>query len=211
MKIYQITNFKIIIDYADLIIIIVIIFFLWIVYDEPFENRIFNYRKLLNMICEFGILIFYIIRYSEFAKFKNFLFAKDDIYKDKGSFDIEENYYFPNKVFNLDSFPVEMSLNMLLTRLIYIIIPQNWYCYYIYKVDFISKKEYIKYFLGIHLFINLFSLLFLSIFEFLPYGYYENLIYNWNNNPIKSIELSSTKDYEFARIKTKKKQYKFYK
>ena len=73
------------------------------------------------MIYELGILIFYIIRYSEFVKFKKFLFVKEAIYKDKTIYDNEENYYFPNKVFNLDSFPVAISLNMLLIRLIYII------------------------------------------------------------------------------------------
>jgi len=36
-------------------------------------------------------------------------------------------------------------------------------------------------------------------------------MYNWNVKPIKSIELSPTEDYEFAKIKTKKKEYKFYK
>jgi len=81
------------------------------------------------MIYEFGILIFYIIRYSEFVKFKNFLFAKEYIYKDKGIYDNEENYYFPNKVFNLDSFPVAISINMLIIRLIYIIIPQESHVY----------------------------------------------------------------------------------
>ena len=47
------------------------------------------------MIYEFGILIFYIIRYSEFVKFKKFLFVKEAIYKDKTIYDNEENYYFP--------------------------------------------------------------------------------------------------------------------
>ena len=47
------------------------------------------------MLYELGILIFYIIRYLEFVKLKNFLFIKEDIYKDKGIYDNEENYYFP--------------------------------------------------------------------------------------------------------------------
>jgi len=92
---------------------------------EHFDNKIFNFKKILNMIYELGNLIFYIIRYSEFVKFKNVLFVKDDIYKDKAIYDNEENYYFPNKVFNLDSFPVSLSLNMQLIHLIYIIIPKE--------------------------------------------------------------------------------------
>ena len=120
------TSFKNIIYYGDPIIIAVISYYFCEIYKEPFGNRIFNFKKILNMIYELGILIFYIIRYSEFVKFKKFLFVKEDIYKDKGNYDNEENYYFPDKVFNLDSFPVAISLNMLLFRLIYIIIPQKW-------------------------------------------------------------------------------------
>ena len=49
------------------------------------------------------------------------------------------------------------------------------------------------------------------MYESRSFGYYNNLMYNWNTNPIKSIELSPTEDYEFAKIKTKKKEYSFYK
>ena len=59
--------------------------------------------------------------------------------------------------------------------------------------------------------IHFYTLLYGSLYEGYKFGYYDNLIYNWNTNPIKSIELSPAKDYEFGRIKAKKKIYKFYK
>ena len=147
------TNFKNIIDYGDIIIIIVIFYYAFDIYREPLGNRVFSFRKISNMIYELGILIFYLIRYSEFAEFKNFLFTKEDIYKDKGIYDKEENYYFPNKVFNLDSFPVAISLNMLLIRLIYIIIPLESHVHFGNKNENLDEENFIACSLGFFLFI----------------------------------------------------------
>jgi len=210
------TSFKNIIYYGDLIIIVVISYYVCEIYKESIGNRIFNFTKILNMIYELGILIFYIIRYSEFVKFKIFLYAKEDIYKDKGIYDNEDNYYFPNKVFNLDSFPAAISLNILIIRLIYIIIPKEWHIFlkkYNTEINYIETKEEFcnECFFYIRTIIYFYFLISLSIYESNSFGYYDNLMYNWNANPIKSIELSSKKDYEFARIKTKNKEYKFYK
>ena len=210
------TSFKNIIYYGDPIIIAVISYYFCEIYKGPFGNRIFNFNKILNMIYELGILIFYIIRYSEFVKFKKFLFVKEDIYKDKGNYDNEENYYFPDKVFNIDSFPVAISLNMLLFRLIYIIIPQKWHfcskiCYKKNKNLKLYGQDYHKYLYIINLSIYTIVLITLSILESRSFVYYDNIMYNWNTNPIKSIELSPTEDYEFARIKTKERENIFYK
>ena len=208
------TNFKNIINYVDLLILELICYYIisFSIFLEHFSNRIFDFSKFFNMIYELGIFIFYIIRYSEFVKFKNFLFAKEDIYKDKGIYDYEENFYFPNKNFNLDSFPVAISINILIIRLIYIIIPEEWHiCLKECNNENRCCKNSKKIFLNSSLYIYTIFLVHLSIFEFGSFGYYDNLMYNWNTNPIKSIEFSHKKDYEFARIKTKKKEYKFYK
>ena len=120
---------------------VLIIYYFSSIFLEHLDNRIIDFQKILNMIYEFGILIFYIIRYSEFVKFKKFLFVKEAIYKDKTIYDNEENYYFPNKVFNLDSFPAAISLNILIIRLIYIIIPKEWH---IFLKKYNTENNYIE-------------------------------------------------------------------
>ena len=56
-----------------------------------------------------------------------------------------------------------------------------------------------------------FFISFISVMEFDFFGDNDNILYNWQTNPIKSIELSPTKNYEFATIKTIMKDYSFYK
>ena len=211
------SNFKNFIYYGDLIIFAVISQYIFFIFIEPYENRVFDYNKIFNIIYELAILIFYIIRYTKFSKFRNFLFENEDIYKDKAFYefyDKEKKYYFPNKVFNLDSFPISISINILLIRIIYLIFPQKWH--YFFKEEnnnSLPNKEFVSYIYHISKskIICLYFLFFLPTFEGGLFGYYDNLMYNWNTNPIKSIELSDTKDYEIGRIKTKKKNYKFYK
>ena len=118
-----IVNFKNLVEYGDLLIFIVIIYYIFTIFAEKYENCEFDFNKIFNIIYELGILIYYIIRYTKFIKVKNFLFANEHIYKDKSIYDNEKDYYFPNLIFNLDSFPVSISISMLLIRLIYMIVP----------------------------------------------------------------------------------------
>ena len=211
------SNFTNFIYYGDLIIFAVISLYIFFIFIEPYENRIFDYDKIFNFIYELIILVFYVIRYAKFSKFKNFLFENKDIYKDQAFYefyDKEKKYYFPNKVFNLDSFPLSISINILLIRIIYLIFPQKWH--YFFKEEnneSLPNKKFVSYIyhISISKIIVAFFLFFLPNFEGGLFGYYDNLMYNWNTNPIKSIELSDTKDYEIGRIKTKKRDYPFYK
>ena len=206
-------NFKNFIYYGDLIILIVIIMYIFYIFLEPFDNKKFNYNKIFNVIYELGILVFYIIRYEKFLKFKNFLLDNEDTYKDKSIYDNKKYYYFPNKFFNLDSFPISISINIILIRIIYLFFPQK--CHY-----YLNKEKYSSCFEGVlgeytYIFIKskiicVIILFILPFFEGSYFEFYDNLIYNWNTNPIKSIEISPKKDYEFAKIKTKKKSYSFY-
>ena len=127
------SNFKNFIFYGDLIILIVIIHYIFYIFIEPYDNKKFDFNKIFNIIYELAILVFYIIRYAKFLKFKKFLLDNEDFYKDKtlpDIYDKQKKYYFPNKVFNLDSFPVSISINILLVRIIYLIFPKKWHYYF---------------------------------------------------------------------------------
>jgi len=210
------SNFKNFIYFGDIIILIVIIQYIFNIFIEPYDNRKFDFNKYFNITIELVIFIFYIIRYIKFVKFKNFLLDNENIYKDKAFFeiyDIKKEYYFPNKVFNLDSFPVSISLNILLIRIIYFIFPQKFHYYFKEENNYcLFDNEiglYIYYIIKSKVICLLF-LFYLSVAEGSYFGYNNNLMYNWNSNPIKSIELSPTKNYEIGKIKTKKNDYPFY-
>jgi len=196
------SNFKNFIFYGDLIILIVIIHYIFYIIIEPYDNKKFDFNKIFNIIYELAILVFYIIRYAKFLKFKKFLLDNEDLYKDKTLSDIydkEKKYYFPNKVFNLDSFPVSISINILLVRIIYLIFPQKWHYFFKEEIDlcfedekFVSYVSYVYFVTKSKIIYGIFLLL-LSNSEGDLFGYHDNLKYNWNTNPIKSIELSDTK------------------
>ena len=209
-----IVNFKNLVEYGDLLILIVILYYIFTIFVEKYENREFDFNKIFNITYELGILVYYIVRYTEFIKVKNYFFDNEEYYKDKSIYDNKETYYFPNKVFNLDSFPVSISINMLLIRLIYIIIPQNWHYYKDTVFSFRIDKDFIIcfniYYIIKSIILSFFFIFFISVLEYKFFKYNDNLWYNWNSNPIKSIELSPTQNYEFAKIKTKKKDYSFY-
>ena len=210
------SNFKNFIFYGDLIILIVIIHYIFYIFIEPYDNKKFDFHKIFNITYELAILVFYIIRYAKFLKFKKFLLDNEDFYKDKTLSDVydkEKKYYFPNKVFNLDSFPVSISINILLVRIIYLIFPKKWHYYFKEEINLCFQDEELAtyvYFVSKSKIIYGFFLFALSIWEGGLFRYHDNLKYNWNTNPIKSIKLSDTKDYEFGRIKTKKRDYPFY-
>ena len=210
------SNFKNFIYYGDLIILVVISQYIFYIFLEPYANRKFDADKIFNITYELVIFVFYIIRYAKFVKFKNFLFDNKDTYKDKAFleiYDIEKIYYFPNKVFNLDSFPVSISLNILLIRIIYFILPQKWHYYFKEETNLVSYDEKNSYYCTIwkSTIVSGSILLYFLALEGGFFGYYDNLIYNWKTNPIKSIQLSKEEDYEFGRIKTNKGNYPFYK
>ena len=64
-------------------------------------------------------MIFYSIRFSKFIKVKDFLFDNEDIY------DNDDESYFPNSYFNIDSFPLAISINIFIFEIIYTIFPNK--------------------------------------------------------------------------------------
>ena len=75
-----------------------------------------NLFKVMNVSLQLSLLILNIIRYWKFIKIKHFLFDNEDIY------DIDEESYYPNKKFNIDSISLATSINFFI--FIYIILSQ---------------------------------------------------------------------------------------
>ena len=95
---------------------------------EVRKNSGFNYFKILNIIIQFAIFGLYLVRYMKFIKVKEFFFDNKYFYKNKNEENVKGGYYFPNKVFNIDSFPLAISINILLFNILYLIIPKKYHC-----------------------------------------------------------------------------------
>jgi len=108
-----ILDFKYFIKFFDIISIILIItsFCLSIFEDE--DDRKLGVLRIINITLQIIILIIYIARSSKFLKVKQFLFDNEDIY--------ENDSYFPNKVFNMDSFPLALSINIFIINTLYFV------------------------------------------------------------------------------------------
>ena len=113
------------IQYSDFICLTLLFVYLIQSIAEKCNNREFNFIKVYNFVIQIAILILYTIRYIKFKKVQKFFFDNEYFYKDKNEENVKEGYYFPNKVFNIDSFPLVISINILLLNLIYKLIPAN--------------------------------------------------------------------------------------
>ena len=155
---------------------------------ESTEELKFDLFKIVNLLIQLVILIIYLIRFFKFVKVKKFLFENKDIYANES--------YFPNKVFNIDSFLPGLSISYCLIYILYILV--------LNKISFFkeednnndnnnnskSNRDNIY---------NLFLiLLYTSSACFLAWDIsndfnitndYNEILHNWNSNPIKSINL----------------------
>ena len=151
-------------------------------YNKLNCNEIFHSS---NIFVQLIILVIYSIRFIKFTETKKFLFDNGDIYKKES--------YFPNKVFNIDSFPIALSLNLFIFYLLYLIFPN--------KINCCEYDDYPKKFKQTELIIIIYLYLFplfigyfiIGIIDFLndekiKYNY-DYLISNWKMKPIKSINL----------------------
>ena len=70
----------------------------------------------------------------KFIEIKKFLFDNNDIYGDDS--------YYPNKVFNIDSFPIAISLNFFIYDLLFIFFPNKISCFEVDKNIFCDKDTH---------------------------------------------------------------------
>ena len=213
-------EFKYFINYSDYVCLTLLIFYLIQSRAEKCQNRKFNYFKILNILIQIALLIIYSIRYNKFIKVKQYFFDNEFYYNYKDEEKIYfQNGYYPNKVFNIDSFPIGVTINILIINLLYVIIP-NKYHIKNYNDDrnecdcrdnLTWKASLIL--LTLPCFIFYFACAILNASdEKKVLEKYNNLLYNWKTNPIKTIELTDEEvnKYELFRIQTDIDDRKYY-
>ena len=140
-------------------------------------------------------------------------------YKNKNEENVKDENYYPNKVFNIDSFPIGVTISILLIDLLYIIVPQKFHiesCNDNNCDDCNCSENQVFIILILTLPCLVFYIAFAisnAVDEAKTIKKYNYLIYNWKTNPIKSIELSYEEDennYEIGRLQTNKNDYKYY-
>ena len=66
--------------YADFVILALLIFTLFYIFVESYDDFKFSYFKITNIIIQITIFVLYLIRFIKFIKIKHFLFENKDIY-----------------------------------------------------------------------------------------------------------------------------------
>jgi len=107
------------INICDLFILICIFVSLYYSFMEYYSNFKYNQFEYLNILTQLEILVLYILRFLKFIKVKDFLFDNKDIY------DNDDESYFPNKYFNIDSFPLAVTINIFIYNILYLIFPNK--------------------------------------------------------------------------------------
>jgi len=129
-----ILNFKNYIKYSDIICTLLIFSSLLYSLFEPLNNLRCGFFILVNLIIQITLLVLYILKFVKFIEIKKFLFDNNDIYGDDS--------YYPNKVFNIDSFPIAISLNFFIYDLLFIFFPNKISCFEVDKNIFCEKDTH---------------------------------------------------------------------
>ena len=197
-------NFKNYIYFCDSFNPSLILILLFLSLFENSDDLKCDILKIINtFILQLMISILYYIRFIKFIEVKNFLFENEDIYR--------EERYRPNKVFNIDSFPFGLCINLFLFNLLHIIFPnKKSLCKKRNNgIDILEEKKektiipYLLLFIRFIYFALLFPLFLIELSRLNSKGtelnlynrYYDYIIYNWKMNPIKSIKLKENITY----------------
>ena len=197
-------------DFICLTLILFSIYFYWI---EPLNDNNFNRIKIANLVLEIITFILYLVRYILFIKVKKFFFENEGIYN------IEENNiselsekYFPKFYFNIDSFPVAISINIFIFYLIHKFFGNKNYLAEYKREEFDENGEGMK---SVFKFFCLFSLFtgYLIFFIKNEVSYFQGIkknineiLYNWNKSPIISIKITDYSTYNFGKFSEKRKK-----
>ena len=114
-----ILDFKFFIQFCDIFCFTSIFLSLCFAFFESVDILKINFFKILNLILQSIILYFNYVRFIKFIEIKKFLFENKDIYSDKN-----ESYY-PNSIFNIDSFPIALSLNIFIFKALFGVFPKK--------------------------------------------------------------------------------------
>ena len=189
-KLYNpIYDFKFYIKFSDIFCFLLVnlsLFYTCLEYEDYSEC---DFIKIYNKLIQFIIILIQFIRFTKFIEVKTYLFDNKDIY------DVDNEDYFPNKVFNIDSFPLALYIILLILFFLHLRFPNKKYCIKnlnnnseTYNCDYVNEKITILFVILIPLYITFFTL---AIFDILNdekiIENYDKLFYNWNMNPIQSI------------------------
>ena len=187
-----INDFKFYIQFFDVLSsLLIFISFVYSFFEYP-NDRKFGVFRVCNIAFQIFIFVIYILRYMKFIKVKNFLNENKDLY--------ENESYFPNKYFNIDSFPLSLPVIFIIYNLVYIIFPHKNH----YFKDKILEIKFSKYYIYMIIFYATYfiAVIILSIFDYINdlkiNAGYNNLIYNWELNPFKSIEVVQNEESKYA-------------
>ena len=192
-------TFKSYIKFCDVLCFLLILFSFFHTFFESLNIKKCDILRIFNNCSQLIIIILHIIRYIKFIDVKKFFFDNEDIYN------IDKEDYFPNKVFNIDSFPLAISINIFIFYFLCICFPNKPSCCKIHKcrkcceINFDIEKDYGGGFLMLTLVISIYIEYFtLSIIDISNdrkiIDVYNNMIYNWDMNPILSIKKKNNND-----------------
>jgi len=181
-----ILDFKYFINFFDVICPMLIITSLSFSFFEHVDDLKLGVLRIMNISLQIIILIIYIVRFYKFIKVKQFLFDNEDIY--------ENDSYFPNKVFNIDSFPLALSINLFIINTLYIAFPNHELCLDVPNncLSFNIKHVCLLYVLAFFISQFIFEIFDLVNDQKINISY-DNIIYNWEKPPLKSISISYNK------------------
>ena len=186
-------------DYICLTLLIFALFFFW---GEPNSERKFNKFKVFNLIIEITIFILFFVRYILFLKVKQFLLKNEDIYniKEAKISELSEDY-FPYSFFNIDSFPIAISINIFLYYLFHCLFEGkgylkigNYYKETTNENNCLNKTLTFFPLIIIYIFIFVFDE---KIYYNLIRTDFNDILFNWETSPIKSIQLTNKNDYNY--------------
>ena len=181
--------------FSDFICLTLIIFSLYFYWREPVNDNNWNKIKIANLIFEITTFALYLIRYILFIKVKKFFFENEYIYniKENNIPELSEDY-FPKLYFNIDSFPVAVSINIFIFYLIHKFFGNKNYLKE-YKREEIdeNEKDCVK-FLCLFFLFTAYMIFFIKNEVNYFQGIKKNIneiLYNWNKSPIMSIKLTN--------------------
>ena len=192
-------DFKFNIKFIDVFIFALTLLSFYFAFFESLKYNVCDLAKVFNFSFQTIIFIINFIRFIKFIEVKKFLFDNEDLYNNN------DEKYFPNKYFNIDSFPLSISINFFIFNFLHARFPDKLSCCEIpetFKKDFCDCdfKNCNDYAIYVFFIIPFYIIYFIfAIFDILNdnkiYKIYNQIIYNWNMHPIKSIRGYDSNDY----------------
>ena len=113
--------------YSDKICTLLLIFALIYCIFEPYNLKIWNLFKIINLTIEIITFILFLIRYIFFYQIKKYFFDNEIFFNKKDKTEYDLDYYYPSKYFNIDTFIFSFSIALFIYYIIYYYIPYKFH------------------------------------------------------------------------------------